>query len=105
MPYARRVRLLSSNKVTSRKSKNLWTKGPEWNNAAHEDKEKYHHFTHPAPDYTNSYPHFNFNFNCLYYEIRQKKSKTLAKTDSSTRANLKFEFTMIWIPFSLLLMN
>ena len=24
-----------------------------------EEKEKYHHFTHPARDYTNSDPHFN----------------------------------------------
>ena len=46
----------SSNKVTSRKSKELWTKGPEWNNAAYEEKEKYHYFTHPVRDYTNSHP-------------------------------------------------
>ena len=39
--------LFSSNKVTSRKSKKLWTKGPEWNNAAHEEKEKYPYFIHP----------------------------------------------------------
>ena len=38
--------LFSSNKVTSRKIKELWTKGPEWNNAAYKEKEKY--FTHPA---------------------------------------------------------
>ena len=48
--------LFSSNKVTSRKSKKLWTKGPEWNNAAYEEKEKYHYFTHPAEDHTNFHP-------------------------------------------------
>ena len=36
------------------KSKDLWTKGPEWNNAAYEEKEKYHYLTHPAQDPTNS---------------------------------------------------
>ena len=30
----------------------------QWNNAAYEEKEKYHHFTHPARDYTNSHPPF-----------------------------------------------
>ena len=56
--YSLKPPLSSSNKVTSKKSKKLWTKGPEWNNAAYEEKEKYHHFTHPARDYTNSHPHF-----------------------------------------------
>ena len=58
MTYARYVGLaptktplFSSNKVTSRKSKELWTKGPEWNNAAYEEKEKYHYFTHPVPPF------------------------------------------------------
>ena len=43
------------NKVTSRKSKKLWTKGPEWNNATHEEKEKStttshtQHMTPPIP--------------------------------------------------------
>ena len=46
--------LFSSNKAISRKSKELWTKGPKWNNAANEKKEKYHYFTHSAHDYTNS---------------------------------------------------
>ena len=49
----------SSNKVTSRKSKKLWTKDPKWNNAAYEEKKKSHYFTHPAQDTTNSHPHFN----------------------------------------------
>ena len=49
----------SSNKVTSRKIKELWTKVPEWNNAAYEEQEKSHYFTHPAHDTTNSHPHFN----------------------------------------------
>ena len=31
--YPLKSLLFSSNKVTSRKSKKLWTKGPEWNNA------------------------------------------------------------------------
>ena len=48
----------SSNKVTSRKSKKLWTKGPEWNNSAHEEKEEYHHFTQPARNHTNSHTLF-----------------------------------------------
>ena len=38
----------SSSKVTPRKSKGLWTKGPEWNNAVYEEKEKPHYFTHAA---------------------------------------------------------
>ena len=66
MPYTRCVglaptkpSLFSSNKVTSRKSKELWTKGPKWDNAAYEEKEKYHYFTHPAEDHTNFHPHFN----------------------------------------------
>ena len=57
--YSLKPPLSSSNKVTSKKSKKLWTKGPEWNNAAYEEKEKYHYFTHPIRDYTNS----NFYFN------------------------------------------
>ena len=48
MLYVRRVKLaedvayplnpplFSSNKVTSRKSKKLWIKGPEWNNTSYE---------------------------------------------------------------------
>ena len=44
MLYAWSVRLannplFSSKVVTSRKSKKLWTKGPEWNNAAYGDKK------------------------------------------------------------------
>ena len=31
-------------------SKELWTKGPEWNNAAYEERKKSHYFTHPAQD-------------------------------------------------------
>ena len=27
-------------KIISRKSKELWTKGPKWNNTAYEEKEK-----------------------------------------------------------------
>ena len=57
--YPLKPPFFSSNKVKSRKSKKLWTKGPEWNNAAYEEKEKYHYFTHPAQDYTNSNSHFN----------------------------------------------
>ena len=37
----------------------LSIKGPEWNNAAHEEKKKYHYFTHPAMDYTNSHTYLN----------------------------------------------
>ena len=48
--------LFSSNKVTSRKSKELWTKGSEWDNAAYKEKEKYLYFTHPAEDHTNFHP-------------------------------------------------
>ena len=48
-----------SNKVTSRKSKELWTKSSEWNNAAYEEKEKYYYFTHPAENHINFHPHFN----------------------------------------------
>ena len=33
--YPLKPPLFSNNKVTSRKSKKLWTKGPEWNNAAY----------------------------------------------------------------------
>ena len=60
MPYARcvglaptKTPLFTSNKFTS---KELWTKGPEWYNAAHEEKKKYHYFTHPAEDHTNFHP-------------------------------------------------
>ena len=63
MLYARRVGLettkpplFSSNKVKSKKSKELWTKGLKWNN---EEKEKYHYFTHPAEYHTNFHPNFN----------------------------------------------
>ena len=38
----------SSKKVTSRKSRKLWTKGPEWNNAVYVEKKKSHYFTHPV---------------------------------------------------------
>ena len=48
-----------SNKVRSRKSKELSTKGPEWNNAAYEEKEKSQYFIHSTQDTTNSHPHFN----------------------------------------------
>ena len=54
LAYPLKPLLFSSNKVTSRKSKKLWTKGPEWNNAAYEEKKKYHYFTHPAQDYTKN---------------------------------------------------
>ena len=37
--YPLKPPLFSSNKVTSRKSKKLWTKGFEWNNAAYEKKK------------------------------------------------------------------
>ena len=59
-----------SNKVTSRKSKKLWTKGPEWNNVAYEEK-KYHYFTHPAQDATNSYPYLNLIERIGAWEIRR----------------------------------
>ena len=54
--YLLKPPLFSRNKVTSRKSKKLWTKGPEWNKAAYEEKEKYHYFTHQAQDYCRSIP-------------------------------------------------
>ena len=40
----------------TRKSKELWTKNPEWNNVAYEEKEKYHYFTYPEEDHTNFHP-------------------------------------------------
>ena len=57
--YPLKIHNFLSNKVTSRKSKELWTKDPEWNNAAYEEKERYHYFRHPAQDTTNSHSHFN----------------------------------------------
>ena len=51
-----KIPLFSSNKVTSKKSKELWTKSPEWNNAAYEEKEKSPYFTNPVQDTTNSHP-------------------------------------------------
>ena len=44
--------LFSSKKVTFRKSKKLWTKGSERNNAVYEEKENFHYFTHLAQDTT-----------------------------------------------------
>ena len=57
--YALKPPLFPNKKVTSWTSKKLWTKGSEWNNAAYEEKEKYHYFTHSAEDHTNFHPHFN----------------------------------------------
>ena len=50
---------LLKEKVTPRKSKKVWTKGPEWNNAAYGEIKKPHCFTHPAQDTTYSHLHFN----------------------------------------------
>ena len=56
--YPLKIRNFLSNKVTSRKSKELWTKDPEWNYAAYEEKENSYYFAHPAQYATNSHPHF-----------------------------------------------
>ena len=65
----------SSNKVTSRKSKELWTKWPEWNNAAYEEKERYNYFTQPTPDH----PHFN----------QKERMETWEKEETHTRGKKK----------------
>ena len=54
-------------------------KGSEWNNAAYEEKEKYHHFTHAVWDYTNSYPHFN----------KRERMKTWEMEETNTRSKKK----------------
>ena len=86
MPYAycvgvapTKTPLFSSNKVTSRKSKELWTKGPEWDNAAYEEKEKYHYFPHPAQDYTNSHPPFNKRERMRTWETEETKTRNKEK--------------------------
>ena len=56
--------------------KNLWTKGPEWNNAAYDEKEKYYYFTHTAVDHTNLHPHFN----------QRKRMGTWKKEETHTRS-------------------
>ena len=73
----------SSKKVTSRKSKKLWSKGHEWNNAAFGEKEKYHYFTHPAQDYTNSHSHFNKK------ENENMRTWEREKQDTNTRSRKK----------------
>ena len=77
--YPLKPPFFSSNKVTSRKSKKLWTKGPEWNNAAYEEKEKNHHFTRPARDYTNSHPHIN----------KKERMRTWETEETNTRSKTK----------------
>ena len=71
--------LFSSNRVTSRKSKELWTKSPECNNIVYEEKEKYHYFTHPAEDHTNFYPPFN----------QRERMGTWEKEEAHTRSKKK----------------
>ena len=61
------------------KSKELWTKGLEWNNAAYEEKEKYHYFTHPAQDYTNSHPHFNKSERMRTWETEETNTRSKKK--------------------------
>ena len=51
--YPLKPPLFSSKKVTSKKSKELWNIGLEWNNAAYEEKGNSHYFTHPEQDTTN----------------------------------------------------
>ena len=71
--------LFSCKKVTSRKIKKLWTKGPEWSNAAYEEKEKSHYFTHPAQGTTSSHPHFN----------QRERMETWEKEKTNTRSKKK----------------
>ena len=61
MLYARCVGLAKDvaypiNPFSSQATRSHPGKGPEWNNAVYEEKEKYHYFTHPAQKYTNSHP-------------------------------------------------
>ena len=56
------------------KSKELWIKGPEWNNAAYEEKEKSYYFKHPAQDTTNSHPHFKQRERMGTWEKKRPKS-------------------------------
>ena len=89
MLYAQRMRVaedvvyplkpFSSNKFTFRKRKKLWTKDTEWNNAAYEEKEKYHYFTHPAQDYTNSHPHFNKGERMRMWETEETNTRKKKK--------------------------
>ena len=71
--------LFSSNKITSKKSKEQWTKRPDWNNAVYEKKEKYHYFTHPAQDYNNA--HLNLN--------QRERMGTWEKKETHTRNKKK----------------
>ena len=63
-------------KVTSRKSKEMWIKGPEWNNADY--------LSHPAQGTTNSHPHSNQRKRMWTWEKKEintgnKKSKQRKK--------------------------
>ena len=64
--------LFSSNKVTFRKSKKLWTKGPEWNNPAYEGKEKSHYFMH------HQFP-FLFQLKRKNVDVKKKETTTGSK--------------------------
>ena len=85
--YPLKPPLFSRNKVTSRKSKNLWTKGPEWNNAAYEyeKKEKYHKFKHPTQDYANSRPHFNKRERMMMWEMEKSNTRSKKKVNKEKK--------------------
>ena len=80
--YPLKSLLFSSNKVPSWKSKKLWAKGHEWNNAVYEEKEKYRYFTHLAQDTTNSNPNFNQRKNG---NMRKERIPTPGARKSKTR--------------------
>ena len=86
--YPLKSPLFSSNKVTSKKSKELWTKGPKWNNATYEEKENYHYFIHLAQDYTPKKKKFQWGRQKKRRPTPGARKRTKEKTRKVTRIQI-----------------